>query len=405
MALASTLGCAFVGAADCKRIDGAAAIVVVDCDASPDAAKGADCLPREDVIAGSGALVHDLARSGVRHFIFVLPAGAASGRSAGSAYAAGAWVNALNAMRVLAPAVRVNAVCSDTHDDTAGLADLLQRLVGAECSYLNGVVLHTNQSPDGATGRIRGETAAEPVDLRELTRARQTVIVTGASSGIGRDIAERLVSDGDQVVGFSRTGTSTEWEDVSVDVTDSAAVAHAVNDVERRYGAVDAVIAAAGIGGRHLLVRMSDAVLREAVAVNLEHSFHMVRSVAPGMLRRRSGSIVLVSSAVAVVGGPGLAAYAGSKAGLHGLTVAAAEEFWARGVRINTICPGIIDNAAAYMPPETLEQWIRRTPLGRTGTLGEVSGVAQLLIDQASRLVTGQVIPVDGGYCLSSGLR
>ncbi len=225
-------------------------------------------------------------------------------------------------------------------------------------------------------------------------------IVTGGSKGIGRAIVELFVREGARVYYLSRSeaegGGSAKW--MACDVADEAAVNAAVEAIVAEAGAVDALVNNAGVTRDGLVFRMSlddwDTVLR----TNLTSAFLVSRAVARHMIKRRSGSIVNVSSVVGIIGNGGQTNYSASKAGLIGFTKSLAREVGSRGVRVNALAPGFIETSMTEkIPAEAKEKLKSGIPLGRTGTAEDVAQAALFLCSDMSTYVTGEILQVDGG--------
>lgn len=221
-------------------------------------------------------------------------------------------------------------------------------------------------------------------------------MVTGASRGIGADVAAHLATDGHRVLGVSRSGTAPAGvEAVVCDVRDAGALAAVVADAG---GHIDVLVAAAGVAPAGLAARGSEADWRLALDTNLTGSFHAARAVLPGMLARRRGRIVLVSSVIAARGGTGLAAYGAAKAGVEGLTRCLAREVAGRGITVNAVAPGFIDTGmTGTLTARARERYLSEIPAGRLGTVNEVTAAIAFLVSEAAAYVTGAVLPVDGG--------
>ncbi|MFO7260085.1 MAG: 3-oxoacyl-[acyl-carrier-protein] reductase [bacterium] len=244
---------------------------------------------------------------------------------------------------------------------------------------------------------------------REL--AGQVALVTGGTRGIGRGIAEELARAGARVAVVGRdegraAATAAELpggghRGYGCDVSESAAVNALVERVEADLGPVDVLVNNAGITEDNLLIRLSDEDWDRVLDTNLRGAFNTIRAVARGMMRRRSGRIINVTSVVGLVGNKGQANYAASKAGLIGLTKAVAKELASRGVLCNAVAPGYIDTEmTAALAPAVREELAARIPLGRLGTAEDVAGVVRFLAGPGARYITGQVIVVDGGMVM-----
>ncbi len=236
-------------------------------------------------------------------------------------------------------------------------------------------------------------------------------LVTGASRGIGAAIAETLARDGfDVAVGYGSDLAGAERTVAAVnahgrtaialqaDVADEAQAAGLVEAAEEQLGPLDAVILNAGITRDGLFMRMSAEDWRAVIDTNLTGAFFVSRAAVRGMLRRRSGSIVAVSSIVGLTGNAGQANYAAAKAGLIGMVKSLAKEVGARGIRVNAVAPGYIaTDMTAALSDDQRAQVQASTPLGRLGTPGDVSGVVAFLCSPDAAFITGSVIRVDGG--------
>ena len=228
----------------------------------------------------------------------------------------------------------------------------------------------------------------------------RNVLVTGGNRGIGLAIAQRFVADGDNVVSMSRAGEPVEGiRAVKGDVTSSESVNDAfVEASELLGGPIDVVVANAGITDDGLLMRMSDDSFDKVIETNLAGAFRCARAATTGMIRRRGGRLIFISSVVGLYGGPGQTNYAASKAGLVGLARSIARELGGRGITANVVAPGFIETEmTAQLPAETQETYKKAIPAGRFAQAEEVAAAVSFLASADAAYINGAVIPVDGG--------
>jgi 3-oxoacyl-[acyl-carrier protein] reductase len=230
----------------------------------------------------------------------------------------------------------------------------------------------------------------------------KTALVTGASRGIGRAIAAELAAAGASVVLGYRSGQE-EAEELAAEIggravqADVSDATEAVRLVEEA-GDVDILVNNAGLTRDGLLARMSDDDWREVIETNLSSVFYTCRAVTRPMMRRRSGSIVNISSVVGVHGNPGQTNYGASKAGIIGFTKSLARELGSRNVRANVVAPGYIKTRLTdVLPDEATGAMLQATPLGRLGDPEDVAGAVRFLCSDAASFITGEVLLVDGG--------
>jgi 3-oxoacyl-[acyl-carrier protein] reductase len=240
--------------------------------------------------------------------------------------------------------------------------------------------------------------------------AGKVAVVTGGSRGIGRAIAEALHGAGAKVAVLGRDGARAAEVaaavgdrafGVAADVSDAAHVAQAVAMVEERLGPVDILVNNAGITKDGLLARMGGDDWDVVLNANLKGAFLMTKAVTRGMMKRRWGRVVNITSVVGLTGNAGQANYAASKAGLIGFTKAVARELASRNVLVNAVAPGFIDTdmTRALTDPQR-DALVKQIPLGRLGQGGDVAHAVLFLASDLAGYITGQVLVVDGGMVM-----
>jgi 3-oxoacyl-[acyl-carrier protein] reductase len=223
-------------------------------------------------------------------------------------------------------------------------------------------------------------------------------LVTGGNRGIGRAIAAAFAAAGDRVAVTTRGGQVGDLFSVPCDITDAGAVDKAIGAVESQLGAIEVLVANAGINDDKLLLQMDEGSFGRVLDTNLVGAFRVIRRALPKMVRARNGRIVLISSVVALSGAPGQANYAASKAGLVGLARRLARELGGRNVTVNVVAPGFIEtDMTAPLSEARRSDILSQVPLKRFGLPEEVAGVVRWLASSDATYVTGGVIPVDGG--------
>jgi 3-oxoacyl-[acyl-carrier protein] reductase len=227
----------------------------------------------------------------------------------------------------------------------------------------------------------------------------RVALVTGGNRGIGLGIARALAAAGFRVVVTTRSGDAPDGlQAVRCDVTDPASVDAAFTEVEKTVGPVEIVIANAGITDDTLLLRMTEEQFTRVIDANLTGAFRVVRRAASGMLRKRFGRIVFISSVVGLSGGAGQVNYSSSKAAMVGMARSIARELGSRNITANVIAPGFIDTDMTRELSDARRQEILKTvPLGRYGSVEDIAAATVYLVSEAGGYVSGAVIPVDGG--------
>ena len=241
--------------------------------------------------------------------------------------------------------------------------------------------------------------------------AGRVALVTGGSRGIGRACAEALAEQGATVIVNYVKGEAAAREvaDAIVakggkaeisgfDVADSKAIDAAVDDIAKRHGKIDILVANAGISIDGLLLRLKDEDLDRLWATNVRGAIACARACSRGMMRARWGRIVFMGSVVGEMGNVGQTGYAATKAALMGASKSIAREYASRNITCNVVAPGYIDtDMTATMTPEMKEQLGKIIPLGRTGSAKDIAAAALYLASEEAGYVTGQVLGVNGG--------
>lgn len=242
-------------------------------------------------------------------------------------------------------------------------------------------------------------------------------IITGASSGIGKDIAKEFIKNGADIAIFATNPEKLahavkELEDVKVDpnqkiiskiadVSKYSDVETSINDILNQFGHIDILINNAGITKDNLLMKMSEEDFDRVIEVNLKSIYNTCKVLIRSMIKNRKGKIVNISSIVGLMGNAGQTNYAASKAAVHGFTKSLAKEVGSRNICVNAVAPGYIQTNMTDVLPDTIkEQMLNNIPLKRFGTTKNVADLVLFLSSDMSDYITGQVYNVDGGMLM-----
>ena len=244
----------------------------------------------------------------------------------------------------------------------------------------------------------------------KISLENRVALVTGSTRGIGRAIADTLGECGARVAVVGRD--EARARDVAqelgrgaagfaCDVSDTAAVARLVADVEGEFGTLDILVNNAGITRDNIVMRIKDDDWNAVMDANLRGAFAAIRAASRGMMKRRWGRIINIASVVGLTGNKGQANYAASKAGLIGLTKSVAKELGSRNILVNAVAPGFIETEmTAAMTPEAQKALIGAIPLERLGSPSDVAAAVAFLASDQAAYITGQVIVIDGGMVM-----
>lgn len=236
---------------------------------------------------------------------------------------------------------------------------------------------------------------------------KQVALVTGASRGIGRAIAERLASDGFFVVGTATTENGAQaisaylgenGKGLKLDVSDAESVAEVTKLVNDDYGTPVVLVNNAGITRDNLLMRMKDEEWDSIISTNLTSVYRMSKAVLRGMMKAKTGRIINISSVVGSTGNAGQANYAAAKAGIVGFTKSMAKEVGSRNITVNTIAPGFIDtDMTKELSDDIRQSLLSSIPLGRLGEPEEIAHAVSFLASPSASYITGETLHVNGG--------
>ncbi len=238
----------------------------------------------------------------------------------------------------------------------------------------------------------------------------KVALVTGSTRGIGREIAATLAGAGARVAVSGRSAETSaevanaiggEARGFACDIADTASAAALVEGVEKHFGSCDILVNNAGITRDNLLIRLKDDEWDAVLDANLRGAFATIRAASRGMMKKRWGRIINITSVVGITGNKGQANYAASKAGLIGLTKSVAKELASRNILANAVAPGFIEtDMTAAMTADARTELGSQIPLGRLGTPGDIAGICAFLASEHASYITGHVFVVDGGLVM-----
>ena len=246
--------------------------------------------------------------------------------------------------------------------------------------------------------------------MKAIDLSGRVAFVTGSTRGIGLAIAKTLLESGAKVAIAGRDASRAQdvaaslgagTIGVACEISDAGQVAEAIAAVEQALGPIDILVNNAGLTRDNILLRLSEADWDAVLDANLKGAFLTMRAVTKGMMKRRSGRIINITSIVGIIGNKGQANYAASKAGLIGLTKSAAKEYASRGILINCVAPGFIDtDMTSALPEDARKVLLEQIALGRLGSPADVAGAVLFLASDLASYMTGQVLVVDGGMVI-----
>ena len=238
----------------------------------------------------------------------------------------------------------------------------------------------------------------------------KVALVTGASRGIGKAIAELLASQGAKVIGTATSDKGaaaiseylgSKGKGQALDVTDSDSLKQVIKEIESEYGSIDILVNNAGITRDNLMMRMKDDEWDAVLNTNLSAVFKVCKAVVRGMMKRRNGRIINISSVVGTTGNPGQVNYCAAKAGLVGFSKAMAKEVAARGITVNCVAPGFIDtDMTKALNGEQKQAIFDNIPAARLGEPKEIAAAVAFLASEGAAYITGETIHVNGGMAM-----
>jgi len=242
--------------------------------------------------------------------------------------------------------------------------------------------------------------------------SKAIALVTGASRGIGKAIAQQLVSDGFYVIGTATSESGavaisaylgeSSGQGMVLNVTDADSIISLIKDITAAVGAPTVLVNNAGITRDNLMLRMKDAEWDDIITTNLSSVFRVSKACLRGMMKNKSGRIVNIASVVGVTGNAGQANYAAAKAGIIGFSKSLAKEVGSRNITVNTIAPGFIDtDMTKALSEEQRSALLQGVPLGRLGDADEIANAVSFLCSNKAAYITGETLHVNGGMYMS----
>ncbi|MCH2454261.1 MAG: 3-oxoacyl-ACP reductase FabG [Idiomarina sp.] len=243
-----------------------------------------------------------------------------------------------------------------------------------------------------------------------MSLENKVALVTGASRGIGKAIAQQLVQQGATVIGTATSDKGAaaisdylgdKGKGIALNVTDADSVQETVKSLEKEFGSIDILVNNAGITRDNLMMRMKDDEWNSVIDTNLTAIFRVCKAVVRGMMKRRNGRIINISSVVGTTGNPGQVNYCAAKAGLVGFSKSLAKEVAARGITVNCVAPGFIDtDMTKALTEEQKESIFANIPAARLGKPDEIASAVTFLASDGAAYITGETIHVNGGMAM-----
>lgn len=247
-----------------------------------------------------------------------------------------------------------------------------------------------------------------------MNNNKKVALITGASRGIGRAIAECLAQDGFYVVINYRSNDKLaeevlnkiienggKGEILKGDISSFSESKEIIDKIIKSQGKIDVLVNNAGITKDQLLLRMTEEEFDSVLNVNLKGTFNCIKNITRSMMKNKSGKIINITSVVGISGNIGQSNYAASKAGVIGLTKSVAKEFASRGIQVNAVAPGFIETDMTDVIPENIkEEIISKIPLNKLGKPEDIANAVSFLASDKANYITGQVITVDGGMII-----